>query len=115
MEVEAEMEVEQAEVQAEVEEAQAEAAASKISEDQRHFNSKALRCCLPMQTINTTGHTGRSARRAEAGKVKRARSCSLRCPHLPWSALHCPGPACLCLRCLQPFGPWRMCAVPAVA
>lgn len=94
---------------------EAEAAASKISEDQRHFNSKALRCCLPMQTINTTGHTGREAAqgREEADEVKRARSCSLHCPHLPWPALLWPGLLCLPL----PAALWAVAnaAVPAVA
>lgn len=110
-EVEAEVEVEEAE-------AQAEAAASKISEDQRHFNSKALRCCLPMQTINTTGHTGRKAAqgRKAADEVKRARSCSLHCPGLPYSA--CSGLPWLGLLCLPlPAALWAVAnaAVPAVA
>lgn len=105
----------QVEVEAEVEVEEAEAAASKISEDQRHFNSKALRCCLPMQTINTTGHTGREAAQGseEADEVKRARSCSMHCPHLPCSALPWLGLACLPL----PAALWAVAnaAVPAVA
>lgn len=105
----------QAEVEVEEAEMEAEAAASKISEDQRHFNSKALRCCLPMQTINTTGHTGREAAQGseEADEVKRARSCSLHCPHLPWPALLWPGLLCLPL----PAALWAVAnaAVPAVA
>lgn len=105
------MEVGEAEVQAEMEEVQAEAAASKISEDQRHFNSKALRCCLPMQTINTTGHTGRKAAREGKGsrrgkEGKEMVFSALLCSALAW-------PASACVAC-SPLGHGE-CAVPAVA
>lgn len=67
----------------------------------------AKRCAAAFQCKQSTRLATRAARqrekgREEADEVKRARSCSL-------LALLCPGLACLCLRCLQPFGPWRMC------